>query len=408
MRWSPLLLSLLWAQDTIRVLAYNLLNYGQTPGHCLTDCKDRQLRTIIGFIQPDLIVFNEIAPYPQYIRRLLDSVLNIGGVSYWRSGIFPSNLTGDRLSMVYYDSRRFAYEKQELITTQGGLRDVYAFHLYYREPDLATHQDTLFVVVIASHLKAGPNASDANTRAQAALAIRNYIQALPSNRQRWVLDMGDHNLYRASEAAYQRLTEVLIDPGPAGEWDRNSTYAYYHTQSTRLSSLADGGSGGGLNSRFDFIFFSPACTLSTAKARYLPGSHKVIAQDGLHFGKSLLDPPQVAGYSQAVLNALYMVSDHLPVVAEFALNVTSALTALPLAVERPNFQVRVEPGYLEVTADVSGRVVVYDLWGRQVGAEHLSPGASFSLTLPAGVYLLQGLPEKGSQPTLWQQKVLVP
>jgi hypothetical protein len=220
--------------------------------------------------------------------------------------------------------------------------------------------------------------------------------------------MGDHNLYGASEAAYQRLTEVLIDPGPAGEWDRNSTYAYYHTQSTRLSSLADGGSGGGLNSRFDFIFFSPACTLSTAKARYLPGSHKVIAQDGLHFGKSLLDPPQVAGYSQAVLNALYMVSDHLPVVAEFALNVTSALTALPLAVERPNFQVRVEPGYLEVTAEVPGKVVVYDLRGQQVEAGHLSPGSSFSLTLPAGVYLLQGLPEKGSQPAFWQQKVLVP
>ena len=108
MRWS-LLLSLLCAQDTIRVLTYNLLNYGQTPDYCLTDCKDRQLRTIIGFIQPHLIVFNEIAPYPQYVRRLLDSVLNIGGVSYWRSGIFPSNLTGDRLSMVYYDSRRFAY-----------------------------------------------------------------------------------------------------------------------------------------------------------------------------------------------------------------------------------------------------------------------------------------------------------
>jgi len=52
--------------------------------------------------------------------------------------------------------------------------------------------------------------------------------------------------------------------------------------------------------------------------------------------------------------------------------------------------------------------VVYDLWGRQVGAEHLSPGASLSLTLPTGVYLLQGFPEKGSQPTLWQQKVLVP
>lgn len=408
MRWSLFLLSLLWSQDTLRVLAYNLLNYGATPGYCLTDCKDRQLRTIIGFTQPDLIVFNEIAPYPQYVRRLLDSVLNVGGVSYWRSGVFPGNLTGDRLSMVYYDSRRFAYEKQELITTQGGLRDVYAFHLYYREPDLGVHQDTLFVVVITSHLKAGSSTSDAATRAQAATDIRNYIQALPPSRRQWVLDMGDHNLYGASEVAYQRLTEVLVDPGPAGQWDNNSAYAYYHTQSTRLNSLADGGSGGGLNSRFDFIFFSPACTLATAKARYVPGSHRVIGQDGLHFGKSLLDSPPVAGYAQAILNALYTTSDHLPVVAEFALNVTSALTALPHVVERSNFEVRVESGYLEVTAGLPGRVVVYDLRGQQVGAGQLSAGAAFSLTLPGGVYLLQGFPEKGTRLSPWHQKVLVP
>ncbi len=408
MRFAVAFFSLLCAQDTIRVLAYNILNYGQTPDYCQTACKDIQLRTIIGFIEPDLIVFNEIAPYPGYVRRLLDSVLNIRGVSYWRSGLFPNNLIGDRLSMVYYDSRRFAYEKQELITTQGGLRDVYAFHLYYREPNLGVHQDTLFVVVITSHLKAGPGTSDAATRAQAATAIRNYIQTLPPSRQQWVLDMGDHNLYGASEVAYQRLTEVLVDPGPAGQWDNNSAYAYHHTQSTRLSSLADGGSGGGLNSRFDFIFFSPACTLTASKARYVPGSHRVIGQDGLHFGKSLLDPPQVAGYSQAVLNALYTASDHLPVVADFALNVTSALTTLPLTAERLAFGVQVESGYLEVTAEIPARIVVYDLLGRQMGGGYLSAGKAFSLSLPTGVYLLQGFSENGSHPVLWQQKVLVP
>ncbi len=406
MRIALTLFSLLWAQDTIRALAYNLLLYGGTPGYCQTSCKDIQLRTIISFIKPDLIVFNEIAPYPGYVRRILDSVLNVGGISYWKSGIFPTNLTGDRLSMVYYDSRRFAYEKQELITTQGGLRDVYAFHLYYREPNLNSHQDTLFVVVIASHLKAGPNASDATTRAQAALAIRNYIQALPPNRRRWVLDMGDHNLYGASEIAYQRLTEVLVDPGPAGEWDNNNTYAYYHTQSTRLQSLADGGSGGGLNSRFDFVFFSPECTLSTAKARYIPGSHEVIGQDGQHFGKSLLDPPQVAGYSQGMLNALYTTSDHLPVVADFALNVTSALTALDSG-ERPiSFSISTAPNYLEIKSARPAHLTVYDLQGRNIGTALVGPEQPFSLALPSGVYLLHGIATETA--SIWQQKVFIP
>ncbi len=406
MRTGIALLSLLWAQDTIRALTYNILNYGQTPGYCQTACKDIQLRTIIGFIKPDLIVFDEIAPYPQYVRRLLDSVLNIGGVSYWRSGIFPSNLIGDRLSMVYYDSRRFAYEKQELITTQGGLRDVYAFHLYYRDPDLSNHGDTLFVVVIASHLKAGSAPSDAANRAQAALAIRNYVQSLPANRQRWVLEMGDHNLYGASETAYQRLIEVLVDPGPAGEWDNNSAYAYYHTQSTRLQSLADGGSGGGLDSRFDFIFFSPSCTVSTAKARYIPGSHRVIGQDGLHFDKSLLDPPQVAGYSQGVLNALYAVSDHLPVVAEFALSVASALTGLSAFNSASSFSVRVQPSGIEVMAAQVAHVAVYDLVGRTLGSGTLAPGQPLVFALPAGVYLLRGVSESAG--VIWQERVFVP
>lgn len=61
MRWIALL-AMSWAQDTVRVMAYNLLYYGSTPGYCNTSCKDRQLRTIVGYIRPHIIGFNEIAP----------------------------------------------------------------------------------------------------------------------------------------------------------------------------------------------------------------------------------------------------------------------------------------------------------------------------------------------------------
>jgi hypothetical protein len=405
MRVWPAFLAILWAQDTIRALAYNILNYGQTPGYCQTACKDIQLRTLIPYIKPDLIVFNEIAPYPAYVRRLLDSVLNIQGISYWQSAPYPSNLVGDRLSMVFYDSRRFAYQKQELITTQGNLRDVRAFHLYYQDPDLSVHQDTVFVVVIATHLKAGNTASDANTRAQAALAMRNYIQALPPNRQRWVLNMGDHNLYGASEAAYQRLNEALIDPGPSGEWDDNSAYAFYHTQSTRLSALADGGSSGGLNSRFDFIFFSPACTSATAKARYIPGSLRAIGQDGQHFKKGLLDAPPVVGYPQSVLNALYAVSDHLPVVADFALSVRSPLSALAASAPMvPTFSVEVSVGYLVLSAQQTGTFSIYNGLGQHLWRGTLQSGETALVPLERGLYWVQAQ----SEAQLVTRRILLP
>lgn len=383
------LIGLVWAQDTIRVLTYNLLSYGNTSGYCDTRCKDLQLRIVVGYVQPALIGFNEIAPYAGYVRRLLDSVLNVGEVNWWRSGVFANVSNGDRVSMVFYDERRFGWLGQTLITTQGGLRDVYAYHLYYKDPTLSIHQDTLFVTVIVSHLKAGNTASDAATRAQAATAIRNYIQSLPAQKRQFVLELGDHNLYGSSEAAYQRLLEELVDPGPSGEWDNNPTYAPYHTQSTRTQSLADGGSSGGLDNRFDFIFFSPSCTTSTAKARYIPNSHKVLGQDGLHYKKSITDAPSPAGLPQAVINALYALSDHLPVYADFALAVPSALTNLALASSKgPFFHLQggsqimlqaTEPGYFEV----------WTIEGRRIWAGSLEAGARQNLTPPPGLYVIQ-------------------
>ncbi len=384
-----LMISVLWAQDTLRVLAYNLLNYGNTPGYCDTRCKDQQLRVIVNHVRPALIGFNEIAPYAGYVRRILDSVLNVGGVTWWRSGVFANVANGDRISMVFYDERRFGWLGQTLVTTQGGLRDVYAYHLYYKDRTLATHQDTLFVTVIVSHLKAGNTTSDATTRAQAATAIRNYIQSLPAPKQAFVLDLGDHNLHGASEAAYQRLVEVLVDPGPTGEWDNNPTYATYHTQSTRVQSLADGGSSGGLDSRFDFIFFSPACTTNSAKARYVPNSYKALGQDGLHYERNITDAPPAAGLPQSVLNALYALSDHLPVYADFALAIPSALTSLAQAQTHAPFFVVQGGTQITLEATEIAYFEILTIQGERLWAGTLAAGEGQTLNPAPGLYLIR-------------------
>lgn len=378
------------AQDTIRIMAYNLLQYGLTPGYCDTRCKDQQLRTIVGFVRPHLIGVNEVGPSAALVRRILDSVLNVNGVTYWRSSIYQNTVNSDIVSALFYDSRRFGWLKQELITTQGGLRDIFAYHLYYKAADLAQTQDTIFVVAIVSHLKAGNAPSDAQERSQAAQAIRQYIQNLPPQRQRFVIEMGDHNLYGDSEAAYQTLTQVLVDPGPAGPWSGNPTYAFFHTQSTRVQSLADGGSGGGLNDRFDFIFFSPSCTVGTAKARYIPASFRVIGQDGQHFGQALTAPPTPAGYSQGVINALYAMSDHLPVVAEFAVAASPAVVALPTGQALLPVAWKVAGHTVTLSAYEGAIVRIVDALGRECFRGQLRPTESVELSLPAGIYYLQG------------------
>lgn len=390
----PLLLA---AQDTLRVVAYNILRYGATPGYCDTRCKDQQLRTIFSYLQPDLIGINEIGPSAALVRRLLDSVLNLNGVDYWRSSLYQNTVNSDIVSALFYDSRRLGWLGQTLITTQGGLRDIFAYHLYYKEPNLAQTQDTLFLVAIVSHLKAGNSASDAQTRAQAATAIRQYIQNLPPERRRFIIEMGDHNLYADSETAYQELTQVLIDPGPAGSWSNNSAFAFYHTQSTRTTSLADGGSGGGLDDRFDFILFSPECTSATARAQYVPGSFRVVGQDGQRFKQAINTSPLPAGYPTGVINALYAVSDHLPVMAQFALSVQPATLFPSASAEELPVHWRVEGTtlYLSTSEPVTIRIV--DLLGRIWAEEALAPGESRSYSMPTGRYILQSLspPSRG-------------
>ncbi len=386
MRWL-LLLSLMWAQDTLRFMAYNLLSYGATPGYCNTSCKDLQLRTIIDFVRPDVIGVNEIAPSPALVRRILDSVLNIGGVSYWRSSQYANTVNSDIVNALFYDSRRLEWLGQELVTTQGGLREVYAYHLYYKEPEPI--MDTLFLVVIVSHLKAGDSPSDQQTRAQAAVAIKNYIQSLPPARRRFLVEMGDHNLYGDSEAAYQTLTDVLVDPGPAGPWSNNPDYAFFHTQSTRTTALADGGVGGGLDDRFDFILFSPECTTATARARYISGTFKVIGQDGQRFKQAVNASPLPAGYPSSVINALYAMSDHLPVIADFALSVTPAtsISYVPHAPRTP-YTCEVSQGSVSFTGLAPCTVSVLDVWGRLLSRITLDIGEKQTMVLPTGLYLL--------------------
>lgn len=381
-------MGMLFAQDTLRFMAYNLLKYGATPGYCNTACKDAQLRTIVSFVRPAVIGVNEVAPASLLIQRILDSVLNINGVSYWRSSQYVNLSGSDIVNALFYDSRRLGWLKQELVTTQGGLRDIYAYHLYYKEPEPIT--DTLFLVVIVSHFKAGNSPSDMQTRTQAGTAIKQYIQSLPAGRRRFVVEMGDHNLYSDAEGAYQALTAVLVDPGPAGPWSDNGNYALYHTQSTRTASLADGGIGGGLDDRFDFIFFSPECTTLTARARYIPGSFRVLGQDGQRFNQAINSSPLPVGYPIGVINALYAMSDHLPVVADFALSVMPYTTD----VEKKDFihnpyVYEIEGSSLYLTATDPTQIEVWTLRGELYTQIQLLPGYRQAITLPAGVYTLR-------------------
>lgn len=302
------------AGDTLRVMQYNLLYYDMNTSWCTSvnnnvNQKDTYLRTITSFYKPDIFTVNEMNGRVSSVNRIIDNIFNVdGSTNYQRA-----NYTGSYLvNMLYYNTNKLALKSQTHVLTSPRITDVY--RLYYKSEELI-HGDTIFLTCIVTHLKAGNSSSDAATRAQSALQIMNHIDKY--NIDDNILFMGDFNVYTSSEAAFQSFISPtnsgvqLYDPVDAiGSWNNNSYYAKYHTQSTHTSG--DCHSGGGMDDRFDFILASKAIMERNSGLGYVADTYWALGQDGKRFNQSLISPTNTSLPSY-VLNALYNMSDHLPV-----------------------------------------------------------------------------------------------
>ena len=136
--------------------------------------------------------------------------------------------------------------------------------------------------------------------------------------------MGDFNFYRSSEAGFQTLTSASAgsvyqfqDPiNRVGSWTGNASFADVHTQCPRTDNNGGCYSGGGLDDRFDFILMNRHLLNDSAGIRFIPGSYKVPGNDGQHFNSSINSSPVNTSAPAAVISALYLASDHLPVQAD--------------------------------------------------------------------------------------------
>jgi len=76
-----LLYLIVYSQDTIKVMSYNLLNYGNYTSYCTTSNnnvseKNEYLKTIIDYALPDILGVVEISPEDTYIEGFKNNVLN--------------------------------------------------------------------------------------------------------------------------------------------------------------------------------------------------------------------------------------------------------------------------------------------------------------------------------------------
>lgn len=319
------------AQDTLTVMQYNLLYYGNyNSGYasCFetnnnTQMKDECIRTIVNYVKPDIFTVNEFGATDALHNSFLSHNLNIDGVDYWRSDNRINYAGSNIINHIFYDSRKMGLRRHVALRTQP--RDTDVYELYMKTPGLAAG-DTIKLVCIVAHLKAGQN-YESSRRACLQVAMDYVNQYYPTDN---VLIMGDFNMYSSNESGYRLLTQTyspenirFVDPlgsvGGVGAWSENRQFAPFHTQSTISWSENDCRSGGGLDDRFDFILMADEIAFGYNHIRYVGNSFKAVGNDGHHFNQSI-DQNGNTSVPPAVLEALAVCSDHLPLTMKLSVD----------------------------------------------------------------------------------------
>ncbi|MCQ2272944.1 MAG: T9SS type A sorting domain-containing protein [Bacteroidales bacterium] len=313
--------------ETIRMMHYNLLYYEEQAIGCSQtnnnlNTKDSSLKTIISYVNPDVLVVNEVGSNITYVDRIVNNVLNTEGRNYFQHCPLTNYSGGNIANMLFYNSDKLAFHSHFYIVTVN--RDINGYKMYYKTPNLV-NGDTIFTTFLLAHLKAGTGSDNEQKRYSQVVNLMSKLENI-GVYDNYCLS-GDFNLYGASEQAYQYLIHYenslyrFYDPlDDEAEWHENYNYRSIHTQSTHTDNNGCAASGG-LDDRFDFILISPSVNYGSRRVAYIPNTYHALGNDGNHYNKSINSPANNAVPSN-VADALYKMSDHLPVVMDLAVDIT--------------------------------------------------------------------------------------
>lgn len=356
------------------LVTYNILRY--SPSNI--DARHPHFRLIMDSLQPDVLVLQELSE-ADAAGMFLDSVLNEDSTTY---SLAPFVNGPDLDVALFYKTEKFSALNTLTHATQ--LRDIYQFRLL---PNLAQQGDTLHVFGL--HLKASSGSQNENRRAAEVGVLRNVTNSFSPNTN--FLVCGDFNIYSSYEPAYQALVDDT--PGDDGHFVdelnltgtfNNPAYAQHHTQSPRTTQF-NGGAHGGMDDRFDMILFSEPL-LDSGNIDYIPGSMYVYGNDGQHYNKAITAAPDNSMVSPAMVNALHLASDHLPVVASFeyaysGINLPEVGMRSSVFVAHSDDEV-----YLRNPEKLDLKVEAFSLNGQSI--RKFETDTSQKLDLPSGFYIL--------------------
>ncbi len=403
----------LWvsAQDTLQLMQYNLLNYGNYWNDCTTSTnnvndKNVYLKTIINYVEPDIFTVNELSENTSYHHMILNQVLNTNGVTKYKKALSFNYADSYLVNMLYYNSEKLTLYSQDVV--HSIVRDIDVYTLYYNSGDLLQTNDTIFLSCFVAHLKAGTGSTNEDKRASMVSSAMSYIRThnLPEN----MLFMGDFNVYDNEEQAYKNLiysyngVQYFFDPiEREGHWNNNFNFKDVHTQSTHSVNTACF-SHGGLDDRFDFIMASSSLLQSDNDLYLLSDTYQALGNDGQHFNKSINDSPNNSSAPSQIIDALFDMSDHLPILSQLRVD-----ASLGIDEELSNFSAirfanpcsEVMRLQLQLKKVQAIEISIFNLYGKQVysvteNTSTLVFQKSIPLMhMPDGLYVIRFTDEQG-------------
>jgi hypothetical protein len=289
--------NVLFSQDTVSVVSYNLLRFNSSTERNL------HFRNIIEKIKPDVLITQEMVGQ-ESVNNFLNNILKNINEKY-KAADFIDDEDTDLDQGLFYNSNKFNFISTSQI--DGYPRPIYIFTLKHLE----TGEQ---FVIYNLHLKASKGSENELARSDQVKELKNYISETNSN---FYIVAGDFNIYSTSESAYKDLFSIT-ESGKGNLHDLINVIGTYndpsnaniHTQSTRTSQFG-GGSHGGLDDRFDFILFSDSLMYGD-RIFVIDTTYKSFGNDGIHYNSALnVGPNQEV--SMNIANSLHDASDHLPV-----------------------------------------------------------------------------------------------
>ncbi len=373
------------AQDTLTVMAYNILNYPASNAS-----KADTLKPIIKHVQPDIFLITELTSFSG-INLILNDALNVDGINYYQNATYTNGPDTD--NMLFYNSNKLELYSQYEIPTS--LRNISEYVLFYKSPGLGPGDDTIFIHCYMAHLKASQGWSNEQQRNQEAVVFKNYLDNKAATLEN-VIFAGDMNIYGDYEVAFSTILNGgsvnLYDPiNSPGLWHANSFFANIHTQSPRTALLPDGGSNGGMDDRFDWMFVSDDVRSGHNYFKYIPNSYYALGNDGNHYNQSILAAPTNTSAPQNIIEALHYMSDHLPVImkTEIGYNVSiKEVATIPWKGYYANQYFHFSSENVEKKLTIE----IYDLLGKLIQTAQFNNQNQFQLAINEnikGVFILK-------------------